>query len=175
MRETWQVVLAGEGGQGLVVAGLVLAEAAVSEGLNAAQNQSYGIASRGGFSKSEVIISTGEIVYPGVEVPDLVLALTARAFGLYVSLLPEGAFLFYDRDLVSPRHLPEGVHSYGLPFYCCAREMGHPEFLNMVALGAIAAKTGMVRLSSLAGAVERRFASAVAALNIQALRAGAQL
>ncbi|WP_027718018.1 2-oxoacid:acceptor oxidoreductase family protein [Desulfovirgula thermocuniculi] len=175
MRETWQVVLAGEGGQGLVVAGLLLAEAAVCEGRNAAQTQSYGIASRGGFSQSEVVISAGEIVYPGVEVPDLVLALTPRAYDLYVPLLPAGAFLFYDRDLVSPRHLPEGVHSYGLPFYRRAREMGRPEVLNMVALGAMAAHTGIVKLDSLEKAIEKRFPTEVAAFNIRALRAGARL
>ena len=60
-----EIRLSGSGGQGLILAGLILAEAAaIYEGMNAVQTQSYGPEARGGASRSEVIISTDEILFP---------------------------------------------------------------------------------------------------------------
>ena len=72
----FEVILAGTGGQGLILSGILLAEAAILEGKNVAQTQSYGIASRGGLSLAEVIIDTDEIIFQQVQNPDCILALT---------------------------------------------------------------------------------------------------
>ena len=71
--------LSGSGGQGLLLAGIVLAEAAILEGKNAVQTQSYGPEARGGASKSEVIISDGPIDYPKATIVDICLAMTQEA------------------------------------------------------------------------------------------------
>ncbi|MBC7323704.1 MAG: 2-oxoacid:acceptor oxidoreductase family protein [Moorella sp. (in: Bacteria)] len=177
MKETWQVVLAGEGGQGLIVAGILLAQAAsLWEEKNAAQTQSYGIASRGGFTKSEVVISTREIIYPGVEEPDLVLALTQEAYGIYAPSLPAQAFLVYDSSLVEP--LPEekiAARACGFPFTETARELGRAEVTNLVALGAIVAITGIVGAESLEKTIRHRFSGRAAELNLQAYHRGLAL
>lgn len=90
---SYELRLSGEGGQGLVLAGKILAEAAaIYDEKNATQSQSYGPEARGGASKSEVIISDGEIDYPKAENLDLLLALTQEAFDNYHEDLREGAF-----------------------------------------------------------------------------------
>ena len=80
LEDRYEVRLAGEGGQGMILAGIILAEAAaVYDGLNAVQTQSYGPEARGGASRSEVVIAHGEIDYPKVLNPDLVLSMSQEA------------------------------------------------------------------------------------------------
>lgn len=171
MKETWQVVLAGEGGQGLILAGILLARAAATrEGKNATQTQSYGIASRGGFSKSEVVISTKEIIYPGVEEPDIVLALTPEAYEIYAPALKEDAYLIYDTSLI-PEASPTKAKLYGFPFTDAARRLGHVEVANIISLGTIAALTGVVGVEELEETILEQF-SGKAELNREAYRQG---
>ena len=83
-----EIRLSGSGGQGIILAGIVLAEAALHEDKNAVQSQSYGPEARGGASKSEVIISSEAIDYPKVTAPDIVLALTTESYKKYAKNLP---------------------------------------------------------------------------------------
>jgi len=84
--------LSGSGGQGLLLAGIVLAEAAINEGKNAVQTQSYGPEARGGSSKAEVVISDSEIDYPKATEPDYLLALSNDAYKSYgVSMKKESS------------------------------------------------------------------------------------
>lgn len=176
MKETWQVVLAGEGGQGLIVAGILLAEAASSfEGKNAAQTQSYGIATRGGFTKSEVITSTGEIIYPGVEDPDLVLALSPEAYEKYAGALPPGAVLIYDSGLVGAGRNEKEARAYGFPFTDAARELGRVGAANIVSLGAMVTLVPVVRAESVERALKGRFGGSAAELNLAAFRKGVEM
>ena len=87
--EPYQVRVSGSGGQGIITAGIILAEAAsLYEGYNAVQTQSYGPESRGGATKSEVVISRGEIDYPKVSKCDVLLAMTDEACEKYLPQLP---------------------------------------------------------------------------------------
>ncbi|MCI6752686.1 MAG: 2-oxoacid:acceptor oxidoreductase family protein, partial [Selenomonas bovis] len=78
-----QLRFSGSGGQGVITAAIIFAEAAVAEGKEAVQSQSYGPEARGGASKAEVIIDDAPIYHPHVEVPDLVLAMTQKAADKY--------------------------------------------------------------------------------------------
>ena len=75
-----QIVLTGTGGQGLILAGIILAEAAVLDGKQAIQTQSYGPEARGGASRAEVLISDEAIDYPKVQKADTLLAMSQEAF-----------------------------------------------------------------------------------------------
>ena len=75
----YQIIIAGSGGQGIIVMGQILARAALLEGRNAAQTQSYGIAQRGGFCAAEVITDEDEILFQQVERPDAVVVLGREA------------------------------------------------------------------------------------------------
>jgi len=103
----YEVRLSGSGGQGLILVGKVLAEAAaIYDGLNATQSQSYGPEARGGASRSEVIISDGDIDYPKAENIDILLALTQEACDKYIIDLKEGGVLLIDSQMVTK--IPEG-------------------------------------------------------------------
>ncbi|MGI5839877.1 MAG: 2-oxoacid:acceptor oxidoreductase family protein [bacterium] len=173
MRDKWQVVLSGAGGQGLILAGTLLGEAAVLiEGKNAVQTQSYGVESRGGFSKSEVVISSQEIAYPKVIEPDIVLALTQEAYNRYHSKITAGCFFVCDNSQIADVDgTAAGVHAF--PFTEMAREAGNPGMANMVALGAIVALTGVVGVAAVEKVMAERFAKRP--LNIEAFKMGCNL
>jgi 2-oxoglutarate ferredoxin oxidoreductase subunit gamma len=76
--QTSEIILSGSGGQGLILAGQILAEAVIRDGKNAVQTQSYGPEARGGASKAEVIISNDDIDYPKVTKPDIVPSMASN-------------------------------------------------------------------------------------------------
>ncbi len=169
-KDRHEVILAGSGGQGLVLAGIILAEAAILDGKNAVQTQSYGIASRGGFSMAEVICDKAEIIYPHVEIPDMILAMTQEALLKYRQYLEKGARLLFDSTLVEAK-TEEGC--IGLPLTKMADVLGNVGAANIIALGAIAAATGVATPESLAAIITNRFSPRACEVNLKALSLGA--
>ena len=175
MERTTELRLSGSGGQGLILAGIILAEAAILDGKNALQTQSYGPEARGGASKAEVIISQGEIDYPKVTVPDVVLAMTQEASDKYSgSVAPNGLLLL---DTTYVYDLPQSkARVCALPISGIARdEVGKELVANVVALGALVRLTGVVTLDSLTKALLRRIPKGTEAINKQALALGWEL
>lgn len=171
-KDRYEVIMAGSGGQGLIVSGIMLGEAAMLEGKNVVQTQSYGIASRGGFSAAEVIIDKDEIIFQQVQHSDMVLVLTEEAMEKYQELAQFGILVFYDTTLLKPR---TGDCLYGYNFTEMAGKLGHVGMTNMIALSLMSAVTGMVELESLVKVVNRRFSGKIAKMNIKALHTGASL
>jgi len=171
-KERYEVILAGSGGQGLVVSGIMLAEAAILEGKNVVQTVSYGIASRGGFSMAGVIIDRDEIIFQEVQNADIVLALTEEAMERFQSLTGRGTEILYDTTLLKAR---QGDHLSGHPFTEMASRIGHVGMANIIALGCMAKQYGMVETQSLATVIEKRFSGKTLALNLEALEAGIAL
>jgi 2-oxoglutarate ferredoxin oxidoreductase subunit gamma len=172
MKERYEVILAGSGGQGLVVSGIMLAEAAILEEKNVAQTVSYGIATRGGFSMAGVIIDRDEIIFQEVQNADVVLALTEEAMEKFRGLSSQGASIFYDTTLMKAS---PGENFYGHPFTDMASRMGHVGMANIIALGCMARMKGMVRTESLAEVIRKRFSGNVREMNLKALQAGVDL
>jgi len=173
MNKRYEIRLAGSGGQGLILAGVILAEAAsIFEGKNAVQSQSYGPESRGGASKSEVIISDEEIDYPKATHIDLLLALTDVAAEKYIKDAPDTALIVADSDLV-PTVIPERFRSVKAPITRLARETVGKEFVtNIVALGLLRELTGIVSREALEKAVLNRVPKGTEDLNKRALDVG---
>jgi 2-oxoglutarate ferredoxin oxidoreductase subunit gamma len=170
--ERLEVRLAGSGGQGLILAGVILAEAVgIQEDKFVTQTQSYGPEARGGASKSEVVISDAEIDYPKAIKPDILLCMNQTATDLYIFDLKPGGILLVDSSLV--HHLPTS-RAVALPFTRIARELGQEMMANVVALGALATLTGVVSLPSLETALLARVPPGTEELNKQALQAGSQ-
>lgn len=167
-----EIVLAGSGGQGLILSGILLAEAAMREGRNVVQTQSYGIASRGGLSLAEVIVDDEEIVYQQVRSPDCVLALSEEAAKKYESWAARGVPILYDSTIVAARTGPGFI---GRPFTQTASDLGSAGSVNILALAAVAALTGVVRVESLESLVRRNFRDAALATNLRMLAAGGEL
>ncbi len=172
VRTRFETILAGTGGQGLVLSGMLLSEAAILEGKNTVQTQSYGIASRGGLSLAEVIIDSQEILFQQVEQPDIVLALSVETLAKYAPLAGQGVPVFYDSTLAGVR---QGANQRGYPFTWIASELGYPAAVNVVSLGAVVAACGMVQADSLMAAIGQRFNARLAEVNCKALRIGIDL
>jgi 2-oxoglutarate ferredoxin oxidoreductase subunit gamma len=166
----YEIRLAGSGGQGLIMAGVILAEAAgIYDGKFVCQTQSYGPEARGGASKAEVVISDAEIDYPKAIRPDVLLALNQASLDKYLGDLPPGGVLLVDADLV--REVPvEGAAA--IPFTHLARELGKEMMANIVALGALAVITRAVSPEGLRAAVLARVPPQTRELNEKALEAG---
>lgn len=169
--------IAGFGGQGIVLSGVVLGDAA-SEfgGLYASQTQSYGPEARGGACKAEVIISDEPIDYPNALELEVLVALNQESLDSYLGELKAGGTLIVDSELV--REVPEGsdylVH--WIPANKTAEEqLGRRIVTNMVMLGAVVAITGVVELEALEGAVNKMVPAGTEELNVRAVRLGYEL
>jgi 2-oxoglutarate ferredoxin oxidoreductase subunit gamma len=171
----YEIRLSGSGGQGLILAAVILAEAAVSLGKEVVQSQSYGPEARGGASQAAVIISDDEIDYPEVESADLTLCLSQPAFDKFAPQTRPGGLVLYDSGLVSPDAM-SGVRLLGLPFTQTAQsQAGTPMAANVVSLGAIMALLPVVGRRALADSVSKRLPAKLVEANLRALAAGAAL
>jgi 2-oxoglutarate ferredoxin oxidoreductase subunit gamma len=169
MGNNWQVVLAGDGGQGLIVGGRILARAAILEGKNVVQTQSYGIAARGGYSEAQVIISEREIYSPKCEQPNLVLALTQTAYDRYYDQVDEDCLIIYEKDAVTPKR---GKNEIGYPFKDTCLEVGNLKVINVLFLGVILNNIPIVKEKNMVNAVKEMLPSKIHDLNLKAFYAG---
>ena len=166
-----QLRLSGSGGQGVITAAIILAEAAVDEGKEAVQSQSYGPEARGGASKSEVIIDDAPIYHPHVQVPDLVLAMTQKAADKYYHDLNPDGLLVLDEQLVPD--VPPFAHVIRIPITKIAVEQcGRKLFANIVALGALVHLTGLVSFDTIKTSVAHRVPPHTVEQNMKALQVG---
>ena len=166
-----QLRLSGSGGQGVITADIILAEAAVEEGKEAVQSQSYGPEARGGASKSEVIIDDTKIFHPHVQVPDLVLAMTQKAADKYYGDLKKDGLLVLDTDLVP--EVPDFPNIVRIPITKLAvEEVGKPLFANIVALGALVHLTNIVDFETIKKSVANRVPPHTVEQNMKALQVG---
>ena len=170
MARRYEVRLGGTGGQGTILAGILLAEAAVRDGMNVTQTQSYGPEARGGASRSEVVISDGEIHYPKVIKADITLCMSQEACDRYGSQVRPGGVLILDADHVSRAPTTRAVR---VPMTTLAREVaGRKIVANVVGLGVLAGLTGIVSREALEAAVRDRAPRGTADLNLKALAEG---
>ena len=169
--DRFEVRLAGEGGQGMILAGVILAEAAVLySGLNAVQTQSYGPEARGGASRSEVILAQGEIDYPKVLLPDVLLCMSQEACDKFYSYVKDDGCIIVDSTNVSrvPSH-----RAIAVPISEIAeRTTGRRITASMVALGLICGLSGMVTREALSKAMTERVPTGTEEMNTRALDAG---
>jgi 2-oxoglutarate ferredoxin oxidoreductase subunit gamma len=167
----YEIRLAGEGGQGLILAGVILAEAASAiEGMSVAQTQSYGPEARGGASRSEVVLSDQEIDYPRVVQANVLLAMSQEAHDRFGGELKEDGLLLVDSILV---HSVDRVSAYRVPITRLAEEAtGDRVAANVVALGLIVGLTGVVSREAVEAALSRHVPKAAREGNLRAFEAG---
>lgn len=171
MAYRYEIRLSGSGGQGLIIAGIILAEAiGVYDGKYVAQTQSYGPEARGGSSKAEVIVSDEEIDYPKATRLDLLLAMNQRSCDSYYGDLKPDGILIVDSTFVTQVPMAK---AFQIPFTRIAREELEKEMTaNIVALGAISQLTGIVSKRAIEAAVLKRVPKGTEELNRKALQAG---
>ena len=165
--------LSGSGGQGLLLAGITLAEAAIHAGKNAVQTQSYGPEARGGSSKAEVVISDEEIDYPKATDPDFLLALTQESYRTYGPGMNKGLIVTDSSVALDPAIKARTV---ALPILATAADkVGKKVVANIVALGVLGGLSQIASTDALKKAVLGRVPKGTEDLNIAALQAGLAL
>ena len=166
-----EIRVAGFGGQGVVLAGRLLGEAAILDGKRAVQTQSYGPESRGGAARSEVVVSDGEIDYPKVIKADILVALSQTAFDKFRTAVKQEGKIIVDSDLVDA----EGDHVYSVPFTKTADELGKRMVANSVMLGYLVGSTGVIAPASMEATIREKVPEHTIEINLAAFARGIEL
>jgi len=167
----YEIRLSGSGGQGIIISGIILAEAlGLYGGKSVAQTQSYGPEARGGASRAEVIVSDEEIDYPKAIKLDLLLVMNQKSCDEYYRDLKEDGLLIVDSTFVTQVPTSKAIQ---IPFTKIARDKFHKEIVaNIISLGAITEFMDIISPKAMEAAVLARVPKGTEKLNRDALRAG---
>ncbi|MBK1636420.1 2-oxoacid:acceptor oxidoreductase family protein [Rhodovulum adriaticum] len=169
-----EIRFSGSGGQGLLLSARILAAALTAQGRNVAQSNAYEPVSRGGLSRSDLVISDGEADFPLARRLDYMLVLDEAAAGASVPLLTPQSLVLCDAERVQT--VPQGAfRTLSLPFTETARGLGNPRVTNIVALGALSALGQVCAPEPLLDSVLAMTPSKLARLNRDAFAAGLQM
>ncbi|MCD8480017.1 MAG: 2-oxoacid:acceptor oxidoreductase family protein [Candidatus Cloacimonetes bacterium] len=175
MDKSYEIRLSGSGGQGLILAGIILARAAVIDKHKVTQTQSYGPESRGGYSRADVIISDREIYFPEATNFNCLLALTQEACDKYLFDLRETGILIIDTTFVKNLALAAD-NTYELPFTEIAMDkLGSPISTNVLSLAFLVKVTGIVSEKALETSIRESVKPAFVDLNLKAMKLGFDL
>ena len=174
--------IAGFGGQGIILAGIVIGKAAsLYDNLFAVQTQSYGPEARGGASKTEVVISDSEIDYPKVQKPDIFIAMSNEALMAYLDDLKDGGTLIVDPDMIKEEEILPFIKEHNINYYkapvtrTAAEKIGLSIVANIVMVGAITRITKVVSEEAARNAVAASVPPGTEEKNIAAFEAGMEL
>ncbi|MCL4517475.1 MAG: 2-oxoacid:acceptor oxidoreductase family protein [Firmicutes bacterium] len=143
-----EIVMAGFGGQGVMVMGLLMTYAGMLEGKNVSWIPSYGPEMRGGTSNCTVIVSDKEIASPVVGEPSAVVAMNAPSMEKFGSKVKPGGVLLYNSSLITEPLKRSDITQVGIPANELAAELGNSKIANVIALGALLELTRAVSLES---------------------------
>ena len=174
--ERCRMVFSGSGGQGVITASIILAEAAVLyENLNAVQSQSYGAEARGGATRSDVIISDSTIDYPKVIQPNILVCLTQEAYNKFYGIIRPGGLLISDARTVKTQKKVD-AQQRELPMYQSVMDkIGKPIVFNICMLGVVIAMTDLISPDSIMRILENRIPADFLEINRQAMDLGLEL
>ena len=171
-----RLVLSGSGGQGVITAAIILAEAAVIyENMNATQSQSYGAAARGGATRSDIIISDSEINFPKVTQPNILVCLTQEAYDTFSQIIRPGGTLLVDSKYVETKRKVDAKH-ISLPMYeKVMEEIGKPIVFNICMLGALIGVSNLLKPESVMKVLKTKIPKDFLAMNQKALDLGLKM
>ncbi len=174
--EHCRLVFSGSGGQGVITASIILAEAAVMhEQLNAVQSQSYGAAARGGATRSDVVISDSTVLYPKVIQPNVLVCLTQEAYNSFYPIIRPGGLLITDTRSVTTERKVD-ARQKEIPIYESVMDkIGKPIVFNICMLGAVISLIELVRPESIMKVLETRLPADLLDMNRKALDLGLEL
>jgi len=171
-----RIVFSGSGGQGVITAAIILAEAAaLYENLNAVQTQSYGPEARGGATRADIIISEAPIRHPKVINPHILICLTQKAYIKYANIVRPGGLMLTDRKYVKIDHKVDARQIELDMYLTVMEEIGKPIVFNICMLGALIELTGLVRQDSILTVLKEKIGPDFMTMNEQALAAGVRL
>jgi 2-oxoglutarate ferredoxin oxidoreductase subunit gamma len=168
-----EIRLSGAGGQGIVLAGQILGQAAslYEKGKSATLTQSYGPEARGGSCAAEVVISNESVGYPYVISPQLLVIMSQEAYNKYTRGLSRETLIVIDTDLVKP-DTSRNEHILSIPATRLAREMGRVVVANIIMLGFVAAVSDVVSAEALKKSIIATVPEGTGEFNIKAFTTG---
>ena len=174
--ERCRLVFSGSGGQGVITAAIIFAEAAaLHEDLNAVQSQSYGPEARGGATRSDVIISENKINYPKVIQPNVLVCLTQQAYNKFYPIIRPGGLLITDSRFVQTERKVDARQREFNMYETVMERIGKPIVFNICMLGVVTALTGVIKPEAITSVLEQRIPSSFMEMNRQALGIGMDL
>jgi len=136
--------IGGFGGQGVILAGIVIGKAvAIYDGNFATLTQSFGPEARGSACSAQLIVSEEPILYPYLTQPDILVVMSQEAHRRFGSDLKPGGMLLYEEELIHLDNITRGIRTFGIPATRFAEELGRKLVLNMVMVGFVTALTGL--------------------------------
>ena len=171
-----KIIIGGFGGQGVVLAGTVLAKAAMFEDKHVTQMVSYGPEMRGGTANSTVVISDSEIASPVIERPDVAIILNQHSLDKFEGLIVGGGLAVINSSLVSREVERRDLEVVKIAATEIANRLGNVRVANIVALGAFIEKTNLLKMQSVERSIEELFSEKKVGLieiNKKALAEGA--
>ena len=171
--ERTRLVFSGSGGQGVITAAIILANAAVLfENKNAIQSQSYGAAARGGATRTDIIIDDSEIFFPKVIQPNILVSLTQESYNKFAPIIRPGGLLLVDSKYVSIQKKVDARHITLPLFDTVMKEIGKPIVFNICMLGALIGISNLVKPASILKVLETTIPEDFMAMNKKALDLG---
>jgi 2-oxoglutarate ferredoxin oxidoreductase subunit gamma len=171
MRQELRVV--GFGGQGIILSGYIIGKAAaVFDKKYASLIQAYGPEARGGACYASVVIDDREIDYPQVTEPDVLAIMSQEGFSKFASNLKRDGIMLVDSELVKIAENPAGARLYRIPATALAEKAGRKIVANMVMLGFLTQKTGVVSKDAMENAIKTSVPKGTADLNLKAYHLG---
>jgi 2-oxoglutarate ferredoxin oxidoreductase subunit gamma len=174
---TYEITLAGFGGQGILFLGKMIALAGMLEGKEVSWIPSYGPEMRGGTANCSVVVSDRRIGSPVVSHPNVLLAMNRPSLEKFESKMQPGGFLLINRTLIEIPHTRTDIDVAYVEITGLAGELGNPRLANVVALGALIGRLSLVGMDAAVDALKKELSGKKAALldlNIKALTAGVE-
>jgi len=169
----YDVIMAGFGGQGIVLDGNILGKAAaIYDRKNATLVQSYGPEARGGACSAHIIISDDTISYPYVQNPNILICMSREGYENNIGSLQENGLLLTDSDLVSQGDTEKTYLSYSVPATRIAEKLGRKMIANIVMLGFLASLSNIVTFKSMKKAIDDSVPKGTEELNLKAFESG---
>jgi len=169
--------ISGFGGQGVISAGYLLAQAGMMEGKEVSFFPAYGAEMRGGTANCSVVVASDQVSTPIVTTPDTAIVLNEPSLAKFEPMVKPGGLLIVNSSLVNSKPTRTDIKVLFVPCNEIASELGNPKIMNMVAMGAFAAATGAITVDAIANAlpkVYKKLKPEVIELNVKALRRGAE-
>ncbi len=168
-----EILIGGVGGQGVILAGILLGTAAtLFENKKAVQTQAYSSEQRGGMARAEVIISDEPVTDPQVRKPDILIALAQDAVNRHLKKIKPSGLLVMDSDLVKEVS-PGDFQTLEIPATSLAEnELGSIVVANLILLGGLIKKTGLLSVGAMEKAIETNVPPKAKELNLKAFRRG---
>ncbi|MBC8443905.1 MAG: 2-oxoacid:acceptor oxidoreductase family protein [Deltaproteobacteria bacterium] len=174
--ERCRMVFSGSGGQGVITAAIIIAEAAVvHENLVAAQSQLYGAEARGGATRSDVVISESQISYPKVIQPNILVCLTQVSYNKFFPIVRPGGLLITDTRYVKTLRKVDALQKEFPMYKTVVETIGNPIVFNICMLGTVIGLTGVVKFDSILSVLKKRIPKGFLDINQKALELGFEM